>query len=81
LKEYIIKIDGQYWCGESNEPFGHVCALSGGWVNMCPNGNLLYKPKLSLDKSEACITIDPSSCLRNIFLKLKDFNKVEIERA
>lgn len=80
FEEYVIKVDGQYWCGESDEPFGHVGALSGGWVNMCPNGNMLYDLKFSPNLSNARKTLDPPSAMKNIFLRLKQFNKIEIER-
>jgi hypothetical protein len=79
LQEYIIKIDGKYWCGDSEEEFGHM--VSGGFFSMCPAGNLLYKPKLSINRKDALTVIDPVSNIQNILRKVRNFQKVEIERV
>lgn len=79
MREYVIKIDGQYWCGESDEVFGHVGALSGGWVNLCPEGNKINCLKLSPNINDARKTLDPPSAMKNLFLRIRDFEKIEIE--
>ncbi|MHB1167036.1 MAG: hypothetical protein ACYC0N_00665 [Carboxydocellales bacterium] len=78
MREYVIRIDGQYWCGESDEVFGDIG--SSGFFAMRPEGNKVYGVKLSPCVGEARRVLDPASTIKNILLKVRNFDSIEVKK-
>ena len=83
IDKFVIKINGLYYAGESEETIDEYAPVwgTGSFIVFRSNGQCLTRPKFSPKREEAKLIlgfVNIESTFKNLMLKIRDADSIEI---